>query len=306
MNSILQTQNEPKQLDRLAAQHQLYADAKRLLALQMLGSVFIGVALALWVAHDVKHPQVRIIAGVWGLGFTLADVLWLTPAQKALKKKAATIQEMFDCDVLDLPWKRGREKVEAEVVAGAAQRHKERIGQAQFSKDFKDWYTGPLDSVPLTTARVVCQRANFQWDAALRRRYINAVVAILLLLSLGVFVYGIGQNPTMVDWLKVGLLPLAPLILLGFRQIWEHREAIETVTRLKRDAEKLWKEVLKGTDEQTLTEESRYLQDELLEQRSKNPLIFDWMYRRLKRRDEDTMNVGANALIAEALSVKKV
>lgn len=305
MNSILQTQNEPKQLDRLAAQRQLYADAKRLLSLQMIGSVFISVALALWVAHDVKHPQIRVIAGVWGLGFTLGDVLWLTPAQKALKKKAATIQEMFDCDVLSLPWKRGREKVEAEVIDSAARRHKERIGQAQFSKDFKDWYTGELDSVPLTTARVICQRANFQWDAALRRRYINAVVATLLLLGLGVFVYGIEQNPTMVDWLKVGLLPLAPLILLGVRQIWEHKEAIETVTRLKRDAEKLWQQVLKGADAQTLTEESRHLQDELLEQRSKNLLIFDWMYKRLKRKDENTMNVGANALIEEAQNARK-
>lgn len=49
-----------------------------------------------------------------------------------------------------------------------------------------------------------------------------------------------------------------------------------------------------------LTIESRELQDEIYDCRCKNPLIFDWIYDRLKRDHEVQMNIGAEALVAEA------
>jgi hypothetical protein len=302
MNTIPQVQDEPRQLDRLAAQRQLYADAKRILAAQMLFSAFISVALALWSAHDTRHPQVRVWAAAWGVGFTLADVFWLTPWQKVLKKTASTIQEMFDCDVLQLPFKRGREPVEVESVARAAERYKRRSSM----ESLKNWYPVEVGALPLELARVLCQRANCWWDAGLRRRYMTGVYCVVVPLAVGVMVYGLMQDLKMTEWLKGVVLPLAPLLVLGARQIWENREAAETVSRLKRDADKLWSEAVKGqSSSETLIGKSRDLQDDIWEQRGKNPLIFDWIYRRLQRDDEKHMNVGAAELIEQTQQAGK-
>jgi hypothetical protein len=300
MNTILAAQNEPQQRDRLAAQRQLYAEAKRILAAQMLCSVFVSVALALWAASDPQRPQLRVWAGVWGVGFTLADIFWLTPWQKSLKKTAATIQEMFDCDVLQLPWKHGREPADADVVALAARRYERRIDRDKFLEKLSPWYPTGVGALSLPLARIICQRSNFRWDARLRKRYGNVVLCIVVLLCLGVFAYGMAQNLKMLEWLKSVLLPLCPLVILGVRQVWENHEAVESINRLKRDADKLWNEALEGVHADTLTEKSRDLQDELLEQRGRNPLIFDWIYNRLKRADEEQMNIGADALIEQA------
>lgn len=297
MNKILQTQNEPPQLDRLAAQRELYAKAKCIFAIQIVFSVAVGVALAFLSA---KYLGWKVWGASWGFWITLIDLFYLTPWQKSLKKSAATIQEMFDCDVLELPPKRGRETVAPDDVAELARCHERRIGREQFDKDFRGWYEGALDTVPLAQARIICQRSNFRWDVALRQRYRIAVALVLAVVVVGVFGYGMTQNIRLRDWIATLVLPLQPLIILCIRQIQEQSEAIATLNRLKRDTEKLWNEALHGTSADTLTDRSRDIQDELFDQRAKNPLIFDWIYDRLKRSSEEEMNIGAATFIAQA------
>jgi hypothetical protein len=101
MNDIAKSQNEPRQLQRLAAQRQLYSTAKRIFGIQLLlgGPIAIGWSLAV-----VASPELKGFAAVWGALVSFSDVLWLTPWQKRLRERAARIQEAFDCDVLQLPW----------------------------------------------------------------------------------------------------------------------------------------------------------------------------------------------------------
>jgi hypothetical protein len=101
MNDISKLQNEPRQLQRLAAQRQLYSTAKKIFGIQLLlgGPVAIG-----WSLTVVATPEVRGFAAVWGALISFADLLWLTPWQKRLRERAARIQEAFDCDVLQLSW----------------------------------------------------------------------------------------------------------------------------------------------------------------------------------------------------------
>src|ERR1035441_3331045 len=100
MNNIATLQNEPRQLQRLAAQRQLYSTAKRIFGIQLVlgGPVAIG-----WSLLVVVLPELTGLAAVWGALVSFSDVLWLTPWQKRLRERAARIQEAFDCDVLQLP-----------------------------------------------------------------------------------------------------------------------------------------------------------------------------------------------------------
>lgn len=101
MNSIPATQNSPLNLDRLAAQRQLYSKAKLILGWQVCfgGPLAVGFAFM-----ALSFPTMKSFAALWGMLITLADIAWLSPWQKRLRSLAAQIQEQFDCDVLELPW----------------------------------------------------------------------------------------------------------------------------------------------------------------------------------------------------------
>src|SRR2546428_5451157 len=101
MNSIPTEQNSERQLQRLAAQRQLYATAKTIFGWQLVVSAPIAVALAF---STIIYPPLKAVAALWGFVVTVCDVAWLTPWQKRLRNAAARIQESFDCEVLGLPW----------------------------------------------------------------------------------------------------------------------------------------------------------------------------------------------------------
>ena len=98
---IAAEQNTERQLQRLAAQRQLYASAKRVLGFHVLLGGPLAVASAFLV---LLFPPAKGYVALWGVIVVLCDVLWLTPWQKRLRSSAAGVQEMFDCDVLSLAW----------------------------------------------------------------------------------------------------------------------------------------------------------------------------------------------------------
>lgn len=298
MNSIPQEQLAQKQLDRLAAQRQLYSDAKRLQAFQMILSIPVVVILSLIV---VLFPDFKVYLAFWGITVTLLDVSVFNPWQKSLKQKAARIQELFDCDVLQMDWRElkvgGRHN--AETIAEAASKHK--CKDPDFQK-LKNWYPVIVAKLPLHLARIVCQRASCWWDAELRRRYAMVMMSIVGSLTLFVFLLGIIGGITLENFFLVVLAPLLPVFTFGIRQFNEHRESANTLDRLKGHSEKLWDKAVsdKFTPEE-LAIASRELQDEIYDHRKRSPLVFDWIYRRLRGPHEEQMNKGAEELVEEAL-----
>src|SRR6266567_2811856 len=176
MNTIAEIQNEPRQLQRLAAQRHLYSTAKRIFGVQLMLGVPVAIAWALTV---VALPELRGFAAVWGAFVSFSDVLWLTPWQKRLRERAARIQESFDCDVLQLPWndiKTGKPP-EPELVKEQADKYaKIQPGLPPLT----NWYAPVVSDLPLEVGRVICQRTNCWWDSKQRRRYATWVIAIVI------------------------------------------------------------------------------------------------------------------------------
>ncbi len=94
--------------------------------------------------------------------------------------------------------------------------------------------------------------------------------------------------------------PLAPLLILGVRQLTEQLEAAKRLDALKDHAQQLWTDALVGKVEADVTATSRLLQDEVFDNRRKSPLVFDRIFRWLRNDFENQMNYSAAALIAEA------
>ena len=187
MNNIPQEQNKQPRLDLLAAQRQLYSDAKFWQAVNIVTVVLVVVVSSILVA---VFPSLAVYAAIWGAIATLLDVLFLSRLQKSIQEKAAQVQQDFDCQVLEFD-RRSLHcgvDVEPELIIEASNKYK--LKNLDYSA-LKDWYPIDIGQLPIHLARIICQRSNIWWDSNLRRRYSNRVISILLALIIIIFFIGL-------------------------------------------------------------------------------------------------------------------
>jgi hypothetical protein len=298
MNNIPQEQNTQRKLDLLAAQRQLYSDAKNL---QMI-SVVIGVPVVIaWSILVATLPQLAVYAGLWGIIATFLELLVFSRLQKATQEKAAKIQQIFDCEVLQFNWASLNcgIRVEPEIIVDASNRFQRK--HRNYSA-LENWYPISVGQLPIHQARIICQRSNIWWDAKLRRRYSKWIIIILITLSIIVFLIGLVGGLTIEKFLLAVLAPLTPAFVLGLRQYTEHNEAAARLDKLRENAEiLLQKAISKKLTQQDLEIESYSLQTQIYDNRRRSPLILDWLYSRLRREHEEQMNKGAESLIQELM-----
>jgi hypothetical protein len=79
-------------------------------------------------------------------------------------------------------------------------------------------------------------------------------------------------------------------------------DAADALEKLKKQAEGLWASALRISDPPDDIElAARRLQDEILERRRNNPLIFERVYDLLRKTREEQMNRAAEELVEEGL-----
>ncbi len=298
MNQIPDQQNQPDQLEKLGAFSQLYLQAKRLLGINMILSVPLALGWSIVVAI---LPSLRSYAALWGIAVTLLGLLVLTPGQKDLQKQAAKIQQLFDCELFQMDWQDFNisRSPSPEVIFSANAKYLKRDpSYAQM----KDWYPVAVGQLPLHLARLVCQRTNCWWDADLRRKYSGWILAILSILATLILLIGLIGGLTLENFFLVVAAPLAPALILGITQHRENMQAASNLDRLREKAEEIWSRALSNHETpQALYGYSIQLQDKIFENRSNSPMIFNWFYKRLRDEKQDSMNKGAETLVAEAM-----
>jgi hypothetical protein len=290
-NNIPQQQNEESALRLLAAQRRLYGWAKIALAFQV---IFVVILPALLLVIEHLAPGFNIWAAFIGLTISILDVLLFDPLKSGLRHKAAAIQELFDCCVLDLEWPalKGR-KPDREDVHGASGDYRNDV--------FKDWYPTAVGTLPLYVGRIICQRSNCWWDSKLRRHYRTFVVSLLAVIAVGVVVVALINNVTVGDFVLSFMAPILPVALWAIREAKQQSESAERVDHLKYFGDELWERTMRRSllaDDATV--QSRVFQDEIFEHRRENPLIFDWFYALLRKTFEHQMVQSADDMIREA------
>ncbi len=296
MNNIPKTQFEPKQLKRLAAQRQLYSDAKLIQAFQIIFVVLPPVLTGL-AAFDLIEA---VWASLSGIIFTFL-LLFFDSWKRSLKEKAAKIQELFDCKVLDLEWRdlMVGSQLEIEIIEEYASKYKRKINHYN---ELENWYPIDVGKLPLYLGRIICQRVNCWWDSRLRQRYAKWIVGVFLaVLIVVVTCFGLSKDWTLEKFILLVVNPLTPAFILGVRQYKENINSARCLDKLKEHTEKIWNKALIGANPNEITHASRELQDEIYHHRRTNSLIFDWLYNLLKNKDEELMNKTADELVNEAL-----
>jgi len=295
-NGITSRQNSPENINLLSAQRTLYSRAKKLAALQAFLAGLTPVVGAIAVA---LKPDVEVWAALTGIVVALVDEVWLDPRQATLRNLAANIQEDFDCNVLRLPWNdalAGRHP-EPEDIHEAATGYR-----PSSSAPLEDWYPRVASTLPLYQGRLICQRTNCWWDSKLRQRYSNWILVTVFALSVGVFVLGLLNGMTLQKFVLAVMAPLLPAALWAARERRRQSEtALESDLR-KEYSESLWGQVVRGeVAEPEASRRSRELQDAILVRRREGAPVFNWVYRCLRRKQEEQMKVGADKMVDEIL-----
>ena len=231
----------------------------------------------------------------------MTDALFLSRMQTRLRKRGATIQQMFDCGLFDLPWRQFRcgPPVDSEDILAEA---KPRLRKPKVRSRLVDWYPAAIKALPLHLARLVCQRASLSWDLRQRDRVRGALTLLLSLLVAAIFLIALLRGNTVEQMILTVYVPLAPAVLWIIREVFAQRDAIQSDEKGLVFVESLWNQGLaKGVTEEELLQGSILAQDALFDARSHSPMVFNWVYRLLRSRHQEQMEHKAAEMVQEAL-----
>ena len=296
--SIIEKENLQVNIERLAAQRELYSLGKTYFNLQLIFNVLITVLLlvvGLLLNHFCKI-KIDWIRTFYAFTILLIDNLVITALINQLRQKASSVQEMFDCDVLNIEWNKilVGEKPHNEDVNKFYKKHLSRVKDLS---NLKNWYAISIGEIKTNAAKLICQRSNFYYDFALRNYFIRWVIGIAVTLLI-IIVLSSCLNDVSVRTLFIsGLFPYLPILSMALKLYNEHTTSIKNLESLKSAINSAWSNLLKKevVSEQTI----RQIQDRIFLNRKSNPLIPDKMYNKLRSNLEEQMYYSVSLLVEE-------
>ncbi len=278
--SIQDRQNRPEALQKLKAVTFLYHRAK--LARNLGFSLVIFVGMLVIVMFITKNETFNHFVAFVAIFTWFLDQIVLKAWESTLKKEAATIQEEFDCFVLDLPWAEHK-GINHPTLDRIKQLSIKASNIPKICAKLKDWYIPNAIPDKPDRARVHCQQMNCWWDVQLRRKWKTFLrIAFWCFVSLTLLV-------SVVTGLTVAkLIALAAsnlrVLAWGINELREQSAAIDHINGLHRYLSSF------TSEEPISSSVSRYIQDEIFEHRRSNPPVPNWFYR--LNRDSQELEAG--------------
>jgi SMODS-associating 4TM effector domain len=297
---IVEKENLPKNIERLAAQNEIYFQAKRLFMLQFIVTGVVTILLAL-IAVALSYLSSTLdlnwVRGSYGVIAATGDLFLLNHFINQLRQKAACVQELFDCDVLGLQWNAVccGEQIRPEDIKKYADKHLKRV--KSYDK-LKTWYADTIKEVDGPAAKVICQRSNFAYDAAIRKSFLFWVVGISLTILVGVLVIALIMNAPARAIASMSLFPILPILVFLGKLAKEHRASLQNLDSLNSAITRLWSEVLAGTA-QNADGTIRQIQDKIYQNRKTSPLIPEWFFDWKRPGLEQQMYYGVDELVRQ-------
>jgi hypothetical protein len=305
-SQILERENTSENITKLSAQREIYSRAKTLMGWQIILTVPIIIMLSiakiaisyylstLPVINPPINPPINpfwkfdmeVFISTYALFLFFFDSLFLTNYFKESKEKAAGIQELFDCAVLEIEWNKMlfAEKPEPSIILKYHNLRKKRNKNDNFS----NWYEEPIKEIDNNIAKLICQRENIRYDNEVREKlkwwgWFIPVVTLSVLIFLGIF----STNPLGLFIVNV-ITPFLPIFALSIKWYIEQNNAIKTIKEIKTIIQTLWDNVLeKGEIPSDAT--IRQIQDRIHLHRREGGLVPDFIYNRIRTEQEEQM-----------------
>lgn len=278
MNKIIEHQNDQSILDKLSAQRNLYASAKRLRGLRFFLGVFLVFCLS--VLRFV-YPDCRPIESALVIVSVVALIAEPLLESFIGKKKtlAAQIQQRLDNALYGFSWDEcvcGKEPSD-EVVCDC----KDNV----LADSLKNWYDVGIGEVAdENVAILLCQRENISYDSSLRSRYVTLSAWGAGILGAGVLVLSSLEGWDMMRFLVFGVIPSIPIIqwfITVFQDNATDKEHLENLEDLVHD------ETDKALDGGHVAKKTlQKIQNLLFLHRKSGYLIPGWFYRMNRKKSE--------------------
>lgn len=276
---VVTAQNKPESVAILITVRALYQNARRVFYTQ--GSLAILIAL-IFPTLSVTFPAWANPLSAIAIIYFFIQILILHTTESRLRENAATYQELFDTNVLGIPWNSiliGR-KPNQKLITKYAQRF-----PAKKLRKLRNWYPTSIESLPNNQVITMCQRVNVWWDARLR----YSLSICLAFLSLGLLFFLIIEHQHIESYL--------PLFELLVQQMIAHYESARRLRHISKRLDALLAEPLRAIPMNT----TRTIQDELFHHRQTAQTIPKWLYTVLRPYFETNMNARAKGYVDSAL-----
>ena len=213
-NGIAARQNENNSIAMLAAQRQLYRDAKKFNTLSVALSVWIPFALAVILLFIPENTEWKYLSYI----LSIVSMIFSFVIDKCIEEKkqlAAFIQQKFDVYVYTMPWDKrifGKDKnIDHEIATYS----KKILKNPQEKNKLKDWYTPGVDEKNTIDGILACQRENFWWDVGLRKRFRFASVTLIIILFVAILTMGLWKNERITEllWRLSFVVPMLKWLL---------------------------------------------------------------------------------------------
>lgn len=301
MNSLAEEQNSQRFLDLAAAKSHLYSLTDKLQTAQIALLVFNALV---WPPLLAWKPNLTVWSAFSAFVIPLAEVSVLEPLQQRWKVCAAKIQEQFDCTLFRLVWndlKVGPKAREENIARYASAYRKHRADDAAL----RDWYSFDFSDLPVSHARLICQRANAWWDTELRSNYSALINWSIVVLSLLALITAIATGLTVEKFILAVVAPLTPICLWALKETKKQSRVAAGGVRVVEHLESAWASLCNGTtSEGEVDSISRSLQDEIFERRSENAVNPQWLYGKKREQFQKLMIAAANQLLSDYRAAK--
>jgi hypothetical protein len=304
-NGISKRQNETQNIEFLAAQRQLYYEAKRITFYQFISSVLIPIILPVLKRMCSSNNKQLAFITLMSILIIILNTFFIEKAVNNKRIQAAKIQELFDTNVLQINW--NNELCESKEVAykgvkRKAEQYKKRIKSLE---NLMNWYPIPYSTVDILAGRIMCQKVNVSWDNEVRRKFQNFLLIIIIISSVLIISYSIYENKPFTDTLISIIAPLLPIVLYVFKRYCENKDTISRLEKLNEKTELLWEQVMKmNTTGLDLEKCSRELQNNIFKHRSNALMIWDCFYMTKRDNQEIDMVETANNIVNEYKKIK--
>jgi hypothetical protein len=282
--------------DSVAALRLLKAVAVAHTRNQRAQALSFGVSIVLAVASLPAGP------GSWfGTALTLGGTLWaavykavMVPWAERYLATAATLQEMFDADLLGLPWNR--------VAVG------DRLGEDEVSrlnrhfrgdeKRLRGYYlvastAGPYDVL-------FCLEQNLVWGSRIRLRFAQLMLAVLVLWTVAGIVVTSATGGTVSRLVTGWFVPSLGLLLLCLdmyrTQMASTRERLRVLKLVRAVIDEPASPVI--AEPGALTLFARQVQDTLYHMRRLQPRLPNWYFQHYHDQDKADFQVKMHELEA--------
>ncbi|STL33484.1 Uncharacterised protein [Escherichia coli] len=221
-----------------------------------------------------RFRAVVFAVGLYGL-LVLTFNIVISGHISALRRKAASIQEMYDCRVLGI--RRNELKVEEiprdDIIREAAYfRDSPEKARKRFGEE--GWYVSKVYDAPQAVMALLCHGKNLGWDKSLREVLHVFYLSAFIVSPVAMLVYGIVMKSGLNEILFYVVFTL-PVIRYFLLQFLDNRSSMKRSEKLKKYVEKELSgiRVSGRAEEEQLGYTLRNIQDEMFAYRASCPPV---------------------------------